>query len=230
MSSFQNIPTRAVDYPAAETYDKFSPEEIKALCELDIYTYFPIPPLEKLSGDLYYRLKAYWTLRGATDPGIAASVHSGLMCPSGPPDPAWETECKARGWVYPKSLHDLEQKFLPPVIPDVQLIIERCPQMAMIHALRGDVSEPYWWAVLSITERGTPNLSHECSDGYSGFSEDELAERTARIHREDKKPALCSRLDEVNTNVCSLCKFKGVVRSPIALGYEHEPKKKAGLV
>jgi hypothetical protein len=99
--------------------------------------------------------------------------------------------------------------------------------MAMIHALRGDVSEPYWWAALAITENATPNLSREFSDGYPKFSEDELAERVARIHSEKKRPALCDRIDSVNSNVCAVCRFRGSINSPIALGFEHEPKRKA---
>jgi hypothetical protein len=96
----------------------------------------------------------------------------------------------------------------------------------MIYALRGDVPEPYWWAVLSITEHATPNLSRECSDGYSGFTEEELSYRVGRIHDDGIKPALCERMNEVNHGVCDQCKFKGDIRSPIALGYEHEPKSR----
>ena len=182
----------------------------------------------------FHRLKAYWALRGATDPGFAASMHTDTYIQLDAKEEAeWEAECLANGWIKGKTkhirnLHDLEKEFLPIPTPNINLIIKRCPQMGMIHALRGDVCEPYWWAVLSITEHATPNLSRECSDGYPGFSEEELCERITRIHNEKKKPALCTRLNEVNQNVCIVCKFQGVVRTPIALGFEHEPKFKIG--
>jgi hypothetical protein len=172
-------------------------------------------------------------LRDATDAGAAASFHLNLTSDIPPRDPFWEAECQAQGWgsgrPWPTCLRDIEEAFLIPAMPSAHLIIDRCPQLAMIYVLRGDVSEPYWWAVLSITERATPNLSRECSDGYSGFSDEELAYRVGRIHDEDIKPALCERLDGVNRGVCNLCRFKGIIRSPIALGYEHEPKQKKAV-
>lgn len=223
---------RALDYPAAATYDKFSPMQIKALCEVDTPAnsmFKKMPPWETQcpAHRLFYRLKAYWTIRGANDPGRSATYHSSLALPPAPTNPTWVSECKARGYLpRPINLRELEKDALPPVVPNAYLIIERCPQMAMIRALRGDVSEPFWWAALSLTEHATPNLSRECSDGYLGFSEEELAGRVARIQREEIKPALCSRIAEVNRDVCNLCKFKGNIRSPIALGYKHEPKNK----
>ncbi len=223
---------RALDHPASATYDEFSPEQIKALCEIATpvnQMFRKMPPWETQNPGLrmFYRLKAYWTVRGASDPGMAASFHGDLLLPPPVYDPAWAAECKARGWRHPpKNLRELEERVLPPAIPNALRIIDRCIQMSRIRELRGDVSEPYWWAALSITEHASPNLSRECSDGYPGFSEAELAERVARIHREETKPALCSRLNDVNPNLCVLCKYRGSIRSPMALGYEREPKIK----
>ncbi len=230
-SKIYEVNGRALDHPAAGTYDKFTLEQIKALCEIDTPTnrmFRKMPPWETQNPGLrlFYRLKAYWTVRGAADPGYPATLHSALSLPPDY-DPAWEAECKARGWAsWPKNLRELEEHVLPPVESNSNLIIERCGQMAMIRALRGDVSEPFWWAALSITEHSTPNLSRACSNGYPKFSEEELAYRVARIRDDDIKPALCTRFDDVNKNVCKLCKYKGSIRSPMALGYEHEPKIK----
>jgi hypothetical protein len=217
-----------IDYPASETYDQLTPEQIKALCEVDtpenqMFRKMPDWTQQSEARRRFYRLKAYWTLRGATDPGGAAVQHP---LKAEPYDETWGAFCAARGWRYwrPTTLRELEKEFLPQATPNIRLIINRCPQMAMIHALRGDVCEPLWWAALSITEHATPNFSRECSDGYPNFAECELNERTARIHREETKPALCHRLDAISPGVCSVCKFRGEIRSPIALGYEHEPK------
>ena len=227
---------RALDYPAAETYDKLTPDEIKVICN-EIQKSWTRGPHTMMKWDeqspaqrLGNRLMAYWYLRGVEDSYDASVWHSSL---TNYPDPAVAAEYRANGWGFrtiggapPENLRELEQLFLSPVIPDARLIIDRCPQMAMIHALRGNVSEPYWWAALSIMEHATPNLSRECSDGYPGFSDEELAYRVKRIHTESIKPALCERLDQVNPCACSLCKFKGTIRSPMALGYANEPKKK----
>ncbi|MFA6312655.1 MAG: hypothetical protein WCV99_16890 [Sterolibacterium sp.] len=224
-----------IDYPASTTYDKLTTEEIKALCEIDVpvnWHGLHMPEWETIpeSCRRFYRLKAYWTLRGATDPAWAAFSQEQAEIPI---DPKWHAECIANGWRkglpwQPKTLRELERRFLPAPMPNIHLIIQRCPQMAMIQALRGDVTEPYWWAVLSVTEHASPNLSRECSDGYAGFSDDELNERVNRIHTEGKKPALCERLNSLNANVCSVCKFWGLIRSPIALGFTHEPKRRKG--
>lgn len=219
---------RLFDYPAPETYNRFTLEQIKALCEIDIpmnQMHRLMPDWETMSESLqrFYRLKAYWALRGAKDPGYAAAMQPMVVEPY---DKKWHIYCVARGWRYwrPTCLRELEKEFLPAPMPSIHSIIKRCPQMAMIHALRGDAYEPFWWAALSITEHATPNLSRECSDGYPGFSDEELSERVARIHREKKKPALCARLNNINSNVCAGCKFQGSIKSPIALGFEHEPK------
>ncbi len=224
---------RALDYPAAETYDKLTPDEIKAICDSIQQSWCRGPhsmesweeqtPARRLNN----RQMAYWAIRGAEDPVVPAMHHGdidGFYL-----DPVSRAEYKANGWFAGTSLRELEQCFLPKPTPDANLIIERCPQMAMIHALRGNVSEPYWWAALSITEHAMPNLSRECSDGYPGFSDEELAYRVGRIHKDEIKPALCERLDKNNPKVCNICKFKGAIRSPMALGYEHEPKHKKAV-
>jgi hypothetical protein len=221
-----------IDHPAAETYNRFALNQIKSLCESVPGSARDriVPSLGHMpEGQLrHYRLWAYWAKRGADDPSWAAYSQA-----------YWETlteetieDYKSIGFhvdrsAIPKCLRDLERLFLFEQTPNIRRIIQRCPQMAMIHALRGDVSEPYWWAALAITENATPNLSREFSDGYPKFSEDELAERVARIHSEKKRPALCDRIDSVNSNVCAVCRFRGSINSPIALGFEHEPKRKA---
>lgn len=171
----------------------------------------------------WYRSMAWWALQGAKDPGMAAAIHTMLEMPT---DPQWDEYCRQRGWPvhHPKNYRELEELLLPKPIPSINLIMARCPQMALLHALGGNVSEPYWWAGLSVTEHAEPNMSKACSDGYPGFSIAELEYRQKRIKTEDTKPALCRRFSTTNPNVCERCRFKGVVNSPIALGFEHEPR------
>lgn len=215
------------DYPASETYDLYTPDVIKAFCDLDIDMRCRWKSWEMQSPQLrrFYRLKAYWTFRGAKTPGEAAARH--VIEPLN--DHKFEALAEAHGWVYPTNLKEAEEAYLPKPVPSSSLIVNRCPQMAMVRALRGDVSEPIWWAALSIAEHAEPNISRECSDGYPNFDESEFAYRIDRIHKSNIKPALCSRLHGINSEVCNSCKFKGSINSPIALGYENEPRLKVGI-
>lgn len=177
--------------------------QVKALCDTDTSCHIKgdwprIDTARQTLKDFYYR-KALWILEGITEPGWAACYEGQGI-----------SRDIIREWFRPK--------------PDVNLIIQRCPQMALVRALGGDVSEPYWWASLSITEHAEPNLSRECSDKYPEFRESELDYRIRRIREEQIKPALCSRFDDVNRGICPGCRFYGVIRSPIALGFEREPK------
>lgn len=215
------------DHPASEAYDLYTPEVIEAFCDLDIDMRCRWVPWKEQTPQLrrFYRLKTYWTIRGAKNPGEAAARH--LTEPLN--DPAFEALAKAHGWVYPTNLKEAEEAYLPKSLPSSTLIVNRCPQMAVVRALRGDVSEPIWWAALSITEHAEPNISRECSDGYLNFDERELAYRVDRIHKSNIKPALCRRLNSISPNVCDSCKFMGSINSPIALGYENEPRLKVGI-
>lgn len=210
---------------------ELTPEQIVFLCGCELTRTGgrtrEIPTLEQWDSlnderQRLFRCEAFWAIKGADDPGWTAFLQ-GLV-----ENPHWTDSewCRQRGlpvWE-PKTYKELEAKFLPPPAPNIHLIMARCPQMAMLLALGGDVLEPYWWAGLSITEHAEPNLSRECSDKYPNFSEEELEYRQSRIKNEGTKPALCSRLDDVNTGVCPSCRFHGVIGSPIALGYKHEPK------
>ncbi len=178
-------------------------EQVKALCDTDTSCHIRAnwPRIEGYSQehrDFYIR-KARWILEGHPEPGLASS---------------FEGQGISREVIW--------EGFRPK--PDANLIIQRCPQMALVRALGGDVPEPYWWSALSITEHSEPNLSRECSDKYPNFRESELEYRVERIKSEGIKPALCSRFNDANRDVCPDCRFYGVIRSPIALGFEHEPK------
>ncbi len=185
-------------------YYELKPEHIKFLADLDIgkRADWKMPPWGTLPPNKHrwFQLKAWWALMGVKSPGMAATVQSMVEAPI---DHGWDAECRQRGWPvwHPTHYRELEKKFLPKPKPSVKLIMARCPQMALLHALGGNVSEPYWWAGLSITEHAEPNISKECSAGYPSFSVAELEYRQNRIKNEDIKPALCKRLNASNPNL-----------------------------
>lgn len=204
---------------------ELKPAHIQFLCDTIPGHRWKMPPWETLnpSQQYWHQLKAWWALMGAKDPGMAAELQTHGEEPI---NPERDKECRKYGWRvwHPKTYRELENEFLPKPAPSIKLIMARCPQMALLHALGGNVSEPYWWAGLSVTEHAEPNMSKACSDGYPGFLVAELEYRQNRIKNEDIKPALCKRLNALNRNVCKSCRFNGVVNSPIALGFEREPK------
>ena len=222
-------PDNLDDSPAAEIYNAFTVEQIDALCRA-------VMPIDNDGNSLMslwdnmkpcqqwrLRVLAYWVLRGATNPKTVANVHECLVFDV----EGVRSEMQAKGVAMPQgrlTMDDMEG-FLHLATPEIALIFKRCPQMARILELRGNVSEPYWWAALSITEHAGPVMSKECSDGYPGFTEKELLQRVVRIHKERLKPALCTRMELVNRGGCDGCVFKGRVRSPIALGFKHEPRE-----
>lgn len=215
-----------IEMPPA--FNDMSWGQVEFLCEIAPGTpeqFGPIGPYEALTAGQkrFFHLKAWWAFAGAKDPGLAAAAQT---MSEGPIDEEWDRECQSRGWPvwHPKSYSELEAKFLPHPTPSITLIMARCPQMALLHSLGGDVTEPYWWAGLSVTEHAEPNLSRDCSSGYPQFSDAELEYRQRRIKDEGVKPALCQRLDCVNPGVCQHCRFNGIVNSPIALGFENEPR------
>ncbi len=223
---------RPIDFPAADLYGSLSPDQVKALCEIDIpgnQMNRIMPPWNSMSPQCqeFFRKKAYWVFRGSEYPTVSAflqveaeSLFAKNTRVQQTADGEW---VPAPPWK-PTTLRELEDRFLPKKPPSIHKIIQRCPQMAVIHALRGDVCEPRWWAALRITEHCDPNLSRECSNGYDDFTDEELQDRVARIHREGKRPTRCTHFADISPNICDACRFNGKINSPMALGFEHEPQ------
>jgi hypothetical protein len=228
---------RPPDYPANITYSAFTWPEVQKWCSKDTWAvnhFGAVPEREKLSdsNELFHRLKAYWTMRGAADPGGVAMVHSEMLLT---PNPAWEAECIASGWCsgihgFPKSLRDLEQRYLPPVIPNALTICTRCPVFCEAYETGGSTHpEPLWFGLLKITSKCKPDISIEVSDGHAKYTLEELTHRLNRIEKEQLKPSSCSYLAEHST-LCNGCEWRGYIKSPIALGYANAPNKIKGAL
>lgn len=127
----------------------------------------------------------------------------------------------------PKVYHSLQEyeKANPP-IPDIVTIVSRCAHM-MHQAETQGAETPYelWRAVLSICKFSTGRTAAiigELTGGHPDFDMSVTSQKMQDI----SAPFLCSTFASYDNSLCMACRFNGVVKSPIALGYIREPSTK----
>ena len=82
------------------------------------------------------------------------------------------------------------------------------------------LSEPEWYAMLSITARcknGT-KLSHRLSEPHPQYSPDETAAKIEHALR-DTGPLTCAKIKKLSPDSCGKCQHYGKIKSPIVLGW-----------
>lgn len=109
----------------------------------------------------------------------------------------------------------------------VEKIATRCA--AMKHAMDqgGNVSEPYWRAMLGVikfTVEGDA-AAHKYSQGHPDYDFNATQDK---FDRWQAGPSTCATLEAENPGACASCEFKGKVKSPVRLG-ELEPPEAARL-
>lgn len=105
--------------------------------------------------------------------------------------------------------------------PDAEVITERC---SFIRHCRDDaesLSEPHWYAMLSIVGRCTSGeaIAHNWSQNHASYSQHETQEKLEHALLASG-PITCRFIEEEITDgsFCESCAFKGKVKSPIVLG------------
>ena len=114
----------------------------------------------------------------------------------------------------PESSHDAPEKIKA---------LMRCRFVRWCREHPADVSEPMWYALLTILSRVSPGgrrLAHEFSRGYPKYSRDETDAKLLHV-LDGPGPHTCRQIAGVGFD-CSGCRLD--VRSPISLTY----KKKCG--
>lgn len=161
-------------------------------------------------------LEFMWAYRMATNPDLYAR------------ECAWAEECAAmnkRPVSLPRAYNSLRefQQANPPK-PDLIRIIGRCG--AMNHQLQtggADAAYEQWRATLSILkfcEAGADEV-----EALTGQHQDYDPDVTAHKMADISAPFRC---ETFSANECEGCKFRGAINSPIALGFQREPKAKKG--
>lgn len=107
----------------------------------------------------------------------------------------------------------------PPVT--LQALGKACGQVRRFAKLRGDVSEPEWYAMLQLirlTEDG-PDWCHKLSAGHPNYDRDTTDQKLAYLEQKGVGPTLCSTLaDRCGADICQACPHFNVVKSPLVAG------------
>lgn len=96
------------------------------------------------------------------------------------------------------------------------LVAERCEQIKFFKDTGGD-SEPHWHKCIGVAKHTTDGhaLIHEWGKAYSGYSPAETEKKYAQWKH---GPTTCAKFEEVASERCKTCAYKGKVTSPIQLG------------
>lgn len=84
----------------------------------------------------------------------------------------------------------------------------------------GGASEPQWYGALQVIafcDNGQAKV-HEWSKKYNGYSESETQSKLDQIR--SFGPTTCAKLEDIYSDACRGCKYKGRITSPIQLGIE----------
>lgn len=113
--------------------------------------------------------------------------------------------------------------------PDTKGVLAGCEFMKYCAENPNDISEPQWYADISIRARldAGRELVHKASSGYSGYSYDETE---AKIDQALKAsgPRTCANINLL-WDGCSRCKYNGQVQSPITIrGEDYIATKNTG--
>lgn len=96
-------------------------------------------------------------------------------------------------------------------------IVKGCASMAHAVGARGDVSEPYWRAMLGVikhTMEGA-DAAHAASEGHPDYDYDETQRK---FDRWTAGPATCASFEAENPAACAACPHRGKIKSPITVG------------
>ena len=96
-------------------------------------------------------------------------------------------------------------------------VAEFCSQIQAFRESGGE-TEPVWHAAAGIAKHCVDGQAkyHEWSAQYEGYSE---AETQGKLDNWKTPPTTCAKFDQVNPTGCQGCAQKGLITSPISLGY-----------
>lgn len=112
---------------------------------------------------------------------------------------------------------NVEKTFDPLHFPTV---VKNCPQMEAVFRARGNVSEPVWYAALSIARlcRNPEKAIAAVSDGHPQYSADATEKKVAQLEARGIGPATCKKWSELVSNGCDSCRWKDKISSPAVSG------------
>lgn len=100
---------------------------------------------------------------------------------------------------------------------DTDAVLSGCEFLKWMREKPNEVSEPQWYAALSIVGRMPEgrNIAHELSKGHRGYSEKETNLKLEQS-MQASPPRTCENIESMSDK-CQGCKFRGKVKSPILI-------------
>ena len=106
----------------------------------------------------------------------------------------------------------------------IHKILQHCGAMKEINAVKGDVQEPFWRAMLGVVKFTVEGVeaAQMLSTGHQDYDE---VSTERKFNAWATGPTTCAELGK-HTNACMSCEYRGNVKSPILLGYLTAPEVK----
>lgn len=118
-------------------------------------------------------------------------------------------------------LGDIRGEWTNEIIPDNELIIAKCRQIAEC----GSSTEPAWYGAFTVLCRGTSGhaWAHELSAKDPRYSYAVTEDKYQGVVQTSVGPMTCDTFEAHEPLKCQGCPFKGSIKSPISLGIERKP-------
>lgn len=109
--------------------------------------------------------------------------------------------------------------------PDTKTILEECKFLSWCQTSPEKVSEPEWYAMLSITSRMPEGrkISHRLSEGHPKYTFEETEQKIDQSMSGSSGPRTCRNINAISGGRCAGCKHNGTtLSSPILIkGPDH---------
>lgn len=104
------------------------------------------------------------------------------------------------------------------------LIIDKCKQVRDIVAIKGNVDEPTWYALLGVAAYCEhPNdVANGWSSGHAEYSEGRTIRKMEQWKSGATGPTLCTKFRDLNPDGCKDCKLSGRITTPVRIGIRHD--------
>ena len=103
-------------------------------------------------------------------------------------------------------------------------LVAACKQVRSIVAVKGNVSEPFWYASIGLVRycEDGERAAHYISSGHPDYDKDATDQKLFQLESKQVGPTTCEKLESVNPGGCDGCPRKGVVKSPLSAARQTE--------
>lgn len=96
-------------------------------------------------------------------------------------------------------------------------LVTACQQVRGVVAVKGNVSEPLWYATLGLVRycEDGKKAAHYISKGHPDYSFDDTEHKLFQLESKMVGPTTCEKIESVNPGGCDGCPRKTTVKSPL---------------